>query len=71
MATSLDDILAGINNMNQNLGRMILAIEKAFPSVVTSPTATAGAGTLPATPEAFLSLVLSDGTHVKIPYYKP
>jgi len=68
---STDDLLSAQNNTNVLLGRLIQAIERAFPSVVTSSTATAGSATLPANPEGFVSYTLSNGTVVKLPYYKP
>lgn len=71
MAASLDDLLSAMNNTNVLLGRMIQAIENAFPAVVTSTTATAGTATLPAAPQGFVSYTLPDSTVIKLPYYKP
>lgn len=71
MADSLSDVLSAMNNMNVLLGRLIQAIEKAFPSVVTATTATGGSATLPANPAGFVSYTLSNGTVVKLPYYNP
>jgi hypothetical protein len=70
MSASLDDLLAAVNNTNQNLGRLIQAIQN-WPALAQATTATAGSATLPASPAGFFVVKLSTGSTVKIPYYNP
>ncbi|WP_421696937.1 hypothetical protein [Ancylobacter sp.] len=58
--------VAALNNLNQT-------VKSVFPQsgYVITPTATAGAATLPANPEGFVPLILADGTVVKVAVYNP
>lgn len=64
--TLISTLRLGVEALN-NVARVMGA---AFPrSSGTSPSATAGAATLPANPVGFITVTLPDGTAAKVPYY--
>ncbi len=69
---SPDDMLAAAQNLVRAVNALNITLQAVFPvSGATSASATAGGGTLPATPEEFLTVTLPDGTARKIPLYLP
>jgi hypothetical protein len=62
---TLQNAVLAINNLAKTLASV-------FPlsTSTTSPTASAGAQTLPANPAGFINVTLN-GTPVKVPYYPP
>lgn len=69
MAAS-DDLVTYVKSGVSNLGLLVQAIRAIFPQqTATTPTATAGAATLPANPAGFIVVSLPNGTLAKVPYY--
>lgn len=69
-AADLDTINSTQAQGVQYLGLIYKALQNAFARIGgTSPTATAGAATLPANPVGFILITLPDGTAAKVPYY--
>lgn len=70
-------ILTTIKNAVVYLGQLVgllqdidSQLKASFPQVTgTAATATAGAATLPANPVGFVTVLLPDGSTVKLPYY--
>lgn len=65
VVTALQNIAQGINKVGQ-----IFAAGIPNTGTSTSPAASAGAGALPATPQAFLPVTVG-GVQYKIPLYNP
>lgn len=72
ITTATQNIVIAINNLNTTATTLNNTMQAVFPYITaTSSTATAGAATLPATPEGFIDITLPDGTSAKVPYYLP
>jgi len=72
ITTATQNIVIAINSLNTTAQTLNTTMQAVFPSITsTSSTATAGAASLPATPEGFIDITLPDGTAVKVPYYLP
>lgn len=65
-----DRLIQATQAVAQQVGELKTALEASFPQQLgTSASATGGAGTLPANPVGFLTVVLTTGQSVKVPYY--
>lgn len=68
--SALDDVVTFLKSGVAAINRLNTTIGSVFPQQgATSPTATTGAGTLPAKPVGFINVTLLDGTQAKVPYY--
>jgi hypothetical protein len=64
------DIVIQLQGIVQQLSALVQTFKAVFPQQGgTTSTATAGAATLPANPVGFMSVTLTNGTVVKMPYY--
>lgn len=69
---ALDDVVSNLKGGVQNLGALVQAMKSFFPQQTgTSLAATAGTATLPPNPQGFITVTLSSGQAVKVPYYLP
>lgn len=67
---ALTDLVTVLQQGVRNIGQLVQAMRTIFPQQTgTSPTASAGAETLPANPAGFIVVSLPDGTSAKVPYY--
>jgi hypothetical protein len=72
LVTAAQNAVRAINSLNRTMDTVNQTLNRVLPAVQSvSTSATAGAATLPATPEGFLDITLPDGTSAKVPYYLP
>ncbi len=72
LVTTLQNLVRATNSLQQTLESIETILASKFPEASASltPTANAGAGTLPAAPEDFLTITVN-GVARKVPLYLP
>lgn len=69
----LSDLINAAKTLNQNMSLLVTAINNVFPIAgAVSATASIGSnGAPPAQVSGYMTVVLPNGSSVKIPYYNP